>query len=101
MAWLFAASLRQIPSLLTPAFSFPNLFFSPRPRTFRSAANSRPIRFSTPRSIARRYCRPLQSCNARNKSTRTPLRGSFLNVLVTLIGRLVFAAAHLPTATFF
>ena len=101
LAWLFAASLRQIPSLLTLAFSLSNFRLPARSRAFRSAAISRPIRFSSPCNIARRYRRPLQLCNARSKFTPTVLRGSFRIVLLTLMGQLMFVAVHLPAATVF
>ena len=85
MTWLFAAPLQQTPSLLIPAFSFSNLVFPARSRAFRSAAISRPIRFSAPRSIARRYCRPLHKCTARNISTPTVRLGSLLIIVTTLM----------------
>jgi hypothetical protein len=101
MAWFFVSSLHPAPSLVISVFRFPNFRFSIRSRALLSATIWRPIRLSSRRISARRYCRPVHKCTARNKPTPTARKGSLLIVLVTLMVSYVFAAVRLPTAAVF
>src|ERR1019366_2627274 len=93
-----AFSLQPSASSRISAFRFPNFRFSTCSRALLSATIWRPIRLSSRRISARRYCRPDHKCTARSRSTPTPRQGPLLIVPVTLMVSFLFAAVHLPAA---
>ena len=101
MAWLFVLSLCPGPPPLISAFCFPNFSFSPCSRALLSATISRPIRLSSWRIIARRYCRPVHKCTARRKPTPAAHKCSLFIVLVMFMVRSMLAGIYLPIAAEF
>ena len=92
----FAPPPHRFSSRLVPGFS-PSEFASSA-RAILSATISRPIRLSSWRIIARRYCRPVHKCTARSKTIPAAHKCSLFIVLVMFMVRSMLAGIHLPIA---
>lgn len=94
----FAPPPHRFSSRLVPGFSPSEFASSARARAILSATISRPIRLSSWRIIARRYCRPVHKCTARSKTIPAAHKCSLFIVLVMFMVRSMLAGIHLPIA---